>query len=115
VIYQETRPLVGQSPHILNLSVGFNKESWGTYAEVSYGFTGKRLALVSAFEGFDYFQNPLSELAISFNQRITERLKFFGAFTNLLNAPYELVLDDGKLIEHETYRASFELGIKYKL
>ncbi len=111
----ETRPLVGQSDHILNATISFERPESGTFAEVTYGYTGRRLVLVSPFEGYDNYQNPASDLSCSFEQRVYHTLTFFGKLTNLLNTPYEVVLQNGQLFTRETYKASIELGLRYKM
>ena len=111
---QQTRPLVGQSGNILNASVLFDHTESGSFIELSYGLTGRRLIYVSPFDGFDNYQNPLSELDLSLEQKIGEKFVAFGKFTNLLNAPYEVVLPNGQLIQQEYYKPSAQIGMRYK-
>jgi len=114
-ITQETRPLVGQSAHILNVALAFDHQESGTFIEITYGLTGRRLVLVSPFAGYDNYQNALHELDLSYEQKLMDKLVTFGKLSNLLNSPYEVALPNGMLMERETYKPSFEVGFRYKL
>lgn len=112
--YQQTRPLVGQSGDILNIVLSLDHSPTGTYLELSYGFTGKRLVLVSPFDGFDNYQDPTSELDASFEQKISDKFTLYGKFSNLLNTPYRVVLPDGMLVQQEYYKPDGQIGVRYK-
>ncbi|MFN6945182.1 MAG: TonB-dependent receptor domain-containing protein [Cytophagaceae bacterium] len=89
-IVQETRPLQGQSRHIGNLSLLYYNSKSGTNAQLSFVYTGARIAFVSSTLGNDQWQKAMTHLDFSMEQKFLKNFVFYLKVTNLLNTPYEL-------------------------
>ncbi len=89
-IEPQTRPLQGQSAHLGNLSLLFKNQRWGTDAQLSMVYTGRRIAYISAFKDNDQWQRAITQLDFSLDQRIAPGLIAYAKVSNLLNSPFEL-------------------------
>lgn len=134
---RETRPLQGQSNHIGSLSLIYKNTKLGLDAQLSYVYTGERIALVSPYAGLHYWQNPESTLAFSFEKRFAKKFAFYGKLNNLTNAsqveslhiPYnEYIEGSGAkalssqsnpqkniIVMKNTLKTNFLFGVRYKL
>jgi hypothetical protein len=81
----QTRPMQGQADHIGNLSFLFKDPRSGFDAQLSLVYTGKRIAIVSAFYGLDVWQRASTQLDLSLTKRLTHHFTVFLKATNLLN------------------------------
>lgn len=133
----ETRPLQGQSNHIGSLSLIYKNTRLGLDAQLSYVYTGERIALVSPYAGLHYWQNPESTLAFSFEKRFARKFAFYGKLNNLTNTsqveslhiPYNQYIEGSGakalssqsdprkniIVMKNTLRTNFLFGIRYKL
>lgn len=130
----ETRPLQGQADHIGNLSFLFKDVKSGLDAQLSYVYTGKRIAVVSPFYNLDIWQRASSQLDFSMNKELGYHLSFYVKATNLLNNKiYQDILHANNLldfpggglpgqtdpnrilVERDEFKQSLLLGLKYKL
>ncbi|HEY4286533.1 MAG TPA: TonB-dependent receptor [Puia sp.] len=130
---KQTRPLQGQADHIGNLSLLFKDTRSGWDAQLSFVYTGKRIAVVSPFYGLDIWQRAGTQLDLSVTKRFNSRFSVFFKATNLLNnslfqeIPHANGLisypgglegqTDPKhiLIQRDAYGQTVLGGIKYKL
>ena len=111
---EETRPLQGQSDHIGNLALAFNHPDWGTFAQLSFTYTGRRIAQVSIYKGFDHYESGFPLLDFSFEHSLAERFSAFARVTNLLNTPYEVRVPNGFVTEREVFGQTATIGINYR-
>ncbi len=136
----ETRPLQGQADNIANLSLLYKNPKMGLDVNVSGVYTGKLIAIASPDYGLDLWQMPQVRLDLSFQKRLSKKLKIslFGKVNNILNTPLELrqyptspyynvgqtgflpnqvsgTLLTNILVEKQTYGQFYTLGIRYKL
>ena len=133
----ETRPLQGQSNHIGSLSLIYKNTKLGLDAQLSYIYTGERIALVSPYAGLHYWQNPESTLAFSFEKRFARRFAFYGKINNLTNTaqveslhiPYNTYIqgsgakelssqsDPAKniIVMKNSLKTTFLFGVRFKL
>ncbi len=81
---QETRPMQGQSPWMINLGVYFVEPEWGTSVSVLYNKFGRRLRSVGDVRDQDVYEEPRDLLDLSVTQRITTFMEARLAFKNLL-------------------------------
>lgn len=109
----ETRPLQGQSDHVLNLSLLYKDTLHKLFAQLSYGFTGKTLSEVSVYYNSDYYQQPMSTLDFSVEKGISRHFTLFGKFNNLLNTATTLKAQGTLTVAQTTYQRSFNIGIRY--
>ncbi len=128
---EETRALQGQSDHVGNVSLLYKNTDRGWDAQLVLNYTGKRLAVVSPYEGADQWMRPMAVLDFSAEKTI-KRVVIFLKANNLLNTPYQLIVnkpigysaypyahqeDPARIgnIRRDTYGQSFRLGMRFKL
>jgi hypothetical protein len=133
----ETRPLQGQSNHIGSASLIYKNTRFGLDAQLSYVYTGERIALVSPYAGLHYWQQPTSTLDLSFEKRFARRFAFYGKLNNLTNTaqveslhiPYNKYIqgsgvkalaaqtDPSKniIVMKNTLKTTFLFGVRFKL
>jgi outer membrane receptor for ferrienterochelin and colicin len=129
----QTRPLQGQADHIGNVSFQFKDTRSGWDAQMSFVYTGKRIAIVSPFYGLDIWQRAGTQLDCSVTKRFNSHFSAFLKATNLLNnklyqdIPHANSLKDYSggldgqtdanriLIQRDAYGQTLLVGVKYKL
>lgn len=127
----EKRSLQGQSKNIANIALLYKNLNIGLDLQLTWQFTGNRIVLVSPFYGFDYHQKDLNLFDFSAEKKISKHLAAFTKVKNLLNTPYEVYLNklpgnsnlvppqllvDGKtLVQRDSYKQNYQIGLRYKL
>jgi outer membrane receptor protein involved in Fe transport len=133
----ETRPLQGQSNHIGSVSLIYKSTKLGLDAQLSYVYTGERIALVSPYAGLHYWQQPESTLAFSFEKRFAKHFAFYGKINNITNTsqveslhiPYNQYIQGSGakalssqtepskniIVMKNTLKTNFLFGVRYKL
>ncbi|MBV8251343.1 MAG: TonB-dependent receptor [Chitinophaga sp.] len=132
----ETRPMQGQANHIGNLSLLYKSPKSGTDIQVAFVYTGERLAILNTYAGLHYWLQPTTQLDLSFEQRLFDKLTCYGKIVNLTNAPtitsmhmsYNNYLqktnvplsqqsdaDNRIIVQKDYYKTSFLFGFRYKL
>jgi TonB-dependent receptor len=77
------RPLAGQSPYVINLSLGWSSERTGTEIGLLYNVYGPRISDVG-FSGLpDIYEQPFHRLDVSVTQRLGAGLRLKLTGTNL--------------------------------
>jgi len=128
----QTRPLQGQADHIGNLSLLFKDTRSGWDAQLSFVYTGKRIAIVSPFYGLDIWQRASEQLDLAITKRFNRHFSAFVKATNLLNSnlyqdiyhangliKYQGGLEGQTnpnriLIQRDAYGQTLLAGVKYK-
>jgi TonB-dependent receptor len=103
--------LPGQSRHVGNLSVWYEK--FGLMARASVNFHGSYIDQVGESAAEDVYYDDHSQVDFSVSQQITRQVRVFADFVNLSNAPlryYEGVAD--RPIQEEYYRWWSTFGVK---
>ncbi len=120
--HEQKRPLQSQSPHIVNITFSYLNEEWGTGANISYNYTGRRLLAVGLIDGYDTYENAAGELDLSVDQSLFANFKLSLKFINLLNSSVETEVSSGEFIKHDPIiiqrdrtRLRGSIGISYKL
>ncbi|MBI1316702.1 TonB-dependent receptor plug domain-containing protein [bacterium] len=97
------RPMVGQSPYILNFGLQYSEPKWGSDFALLFNQAGARIAIVGTFVSgqrfLDVYENPRPVLDFKYTQRITERLSASISLPDIINAPrvlYQDTNDNGK-------------------
>ncbi len=101
----ETRPLQGQSAHIANAALLYKNIPLGIDMQLAWSFTGKRIALVSPYYGFDQWQKDLNMFDFSAEKKFKKSFGVFIKIQNLLNTPDEFYVN--KPVSN-TYPVPFE-------
>ena len=120
--YQQTRPLQSQSPQIANVILSYGNAGWGTEANLSYNYTGRRLFAVSRLDGYDTYQDGVGEIDFSADQQLFANLKLSVKLINITNAPAVTEVVSGQYIHHDPIvierdlnRMRGSIGISYRL
>jgi TonB-dependent receptor len=103
--------LPGQSAHIGNLSVWYEK--WGFSARASWNFHGKYIDAVGATSDDDVFYDNHTQLDVNVSQRLTKNLRLFADALNLTNAPLRYCIGSSRRpIQAEYCRWGVSFGAK---
>lgn len=127
----QSRPLYGQSAHAANLTLLLNSGKTGWNAQVAGGYTGKHIAALSQYYDDDIWEAGRFTLDVSVDKSFGTHFTLFVKGSNLLNTPViryyhanaqkDTFKDgwrqhDGGIMEREeTYGASFQIGVRYRL
>jgi len=128
----QTRPLQGQSDHIGNLSLLYKNGKSGIDAQLSFVYTGKRIAIVRPEYNLDYWQRATSQLDFSFQKNFKKHFSVFVKITNLLNNSiyYDLLTQNTVstnkyipsqtnankvLVQRDVFNQSYQAGLRCKL
>jgi outer membrane cobalamin receptor len=90
---EQTRPMQGQSEHIANAALLYKDTKNGLDLQLAWQYTGKRIALVSPYFGFDEWQKPLSMFDFSAEKKFAKRYALFIKVQNLLNTADEYYIN----------------------
>lgn len=105
----------GQSEHIANLSLLYKDTKHGGFAQLSYQYLGTTLASTAGYAGSDYIQRPMNSLAFSAEKDIHKHFTVFGKFNNLLNTPVKQYVQGTILVRQNTYKATYNIGVRYEM
>jgi len=81
------RAMQGQSPYVINATVGYDNPESNTFATLLYNVYGPRITEAGAFGQPDTYQQPVHALDAVAGLTLDNGLKFGLKFTNLLNYP----------------------------
>jgi outer membrane receptor protein involved in Fe transport len=128
---QPDRPLMGQSPYVINAGVYYNNDENGWQVAVLYNVVGKRLFAVGGYTdaGFsayeDIYEMPRNVLDLSITKKIGERLTAKISISDILNQKYILMQDgnrDGdfdkkkdQIIQENRFGSLYTFGLTYKV
>ncbi len=108
------RPLQGQCPYIINVSVGYEEPNWSISSSVAYNIYGRRLSDVGNHGAPDVYEQPRGELDMSFSRTVADTYKFSVSAKNLLDRPVEFKQGGSTSVKYKIGR-SFSFGISYNL
>ena len=108
------RPLQGQCPYIVNVSVGFEDPNWGISSAIAYNIFGRRLSEVGNHGVPDVYEQPRGQLDVSFSRTVANYFKFSVSGKNLLDPYVHYKIGDATYLEYKLGR-SFSFGISYNL
>jgi outer membrane receptor for ferrienterochelin and colicin len=107
------RPMVGQSPYVVNAGLAWSPADGRTSATVLYNLFGRRITSAGAGVLPDVYEQPRGVLDFSLRHGWSDRFSFKLDAENLLDARYEL-LQGG--VVRESYRTgrSVSFGITWR-
>ena len=108
------RPLQGQCPYIVNVSVGFEDPNWGISSAIAYNIFGRRLSEVGNHGVPDVYEQPRGQLDVSFSRTVANYFKFSIAAKNLLDPYVHFKQGEEVYVQYKLGRA-FSFGISYNL
>ena len=127
----QTRPLVGQAPHVANLSLLYKDTKYGWDAQLAGSYTGEKIAVASHFYESDHWDDGKFTLDFSCEKKFKKGLSVFAKANNLLDTTYKRYIktvndynanfpgqdnSDGKtLIRKNTNGRTFLVGMRFKM
>lgn len=125
----QKRPLQGQSENVANAALLYKNQKIGLDIQLNWQLTGKRIAVVSRYYGYDYWQKDMNTFDFSAEKKIGKHFSVFTKIQNLLNTPYELYIkgipsntvpmpksgNNETLIQKDTYGQDYQLGVRFVL
>ena len=108
------RPLQGQCPYIVNVSVGFEDPNWGISSALAYNICGRRLSEVGNHGVPDVYEQPRGQLDASFSRMVANYFKFSVSAKNLLDPDVHFKQGEEPYVRYKLGRA-FSFGISYNL
>lgn len=113
VLTNRSRPMQGQSPYVLNLTLGYDNPDWGTQATLLYNIFGERLSVVGNSGIPDTYEQPRGALDVSVAQNIGYGLQLKLSVRNLLDSRYSFTMDfpNGESVETESYNVGRSISI----
>jgi len=113
------RPLQGQSPWILNLSLNYrNSQSWSpvvrsdTTVNVSYNVFGPRLRTIGTGSLHDTYEQPFHQVDLTVRHRLDEFWSLDLKVRNVLDLPAVETLD-GLVLSQERKGRTLTIGVRY--
>jgi len=112
----ETRPLVGQSPHIVNAAFIYRDVKRGFKFQVVYTMQGENVKRPSDFYGLDVYQKTFHDLGATFETRtFSKKMLLYVKASNLLNSKLEFQTKSGIKVEDISTSASYLIGLKFNI
>jgi outer membrane receptor protein involved in Fe transport len=108
----ETRPMQGQTDHIVNVSLLYKDTKAGAFAQLAYEFQGTTLAQISTYYQSDYYQRPMNTLSFSLEKDFAKYFTVFGKFNNLLNTPSVQYVQKTLEVSRDMYKATYSIGVR---
>jgi len=115
---QETRPMVGQAPYVLNAFVGYNNEDKNFDMNLTFNISGEKLLIITELQTPYIYEQPQPSLNFNLSKGLGEKFKLNFSANNILDSEYKAVYHyetEGDLYNlHYTKGRSFSLGINYQ-
>ena len=108
------RALQGQSPYVVNASLGYDNPDLEMTAAVAYHVFGKRIAEVGNHGSPDVFELPRSQLDMTFGRQLLPFLRLSLSAKNLLNPDVTLEQGGETYVRYRTGR-TISFGLSYNL
>ncbi|NWJ51404.1 MAG: outer membrane beta-barrel protein [Bacteroidetes bacterium] len=112
---REIRPLVGQSPHLINIGLSYHSAENGLKCNLVYTMQGSHVVNVSDAYGQDVYQKNFHNLGATFEKSISKKLVITAKVSNILNSPVEYETHNNFFIQKlKTYQTYF-IGLKFNI
>lgn len=115
---EDTRPLEGQSPYIVNVNLSYDNSKYGIASTLYFNVFGERLSSVSLGATPDVYEQPAPLLNWSLGWKLASHLSLNASAKNILDSDIKKTLEyNGKEYVYNMYKRgrSFSLGLKYSL
>ena len=108
------RPLQGQCPYIVNVSIGYEAPNWGISSAIAYNILGRRLSEVGNHGVPDVYEQPRGQFDVSFSRVVADYFKISFSAKNLLDPYVNFKQGEEDYVRYKLGRA-FSFGISYDL
>ncbi len=109
----KNRPLVGQSPYVINAGLYYQHPYLETQVNIVYNVIGKRIYVVGTYGIPDIYEMPKNNIDITLMTKLYKKIKLTLNINNLLNAKTLLMQDsneDGKINKSDEMISQYKLG-----
>src|SRR6185437_3101056 len=115
-----THPMFGQAPYIINAILSYNLEKYGLIVTLSYNTQGKRLSLLSDNASVpNIYEMPRNMFDFKIMKKLGKHFTASLTIRDILNTAIRraYIYGDGTQIDYDKYRygTNYVLGISYKL
>lgn len=115
-IGDDTRPMFGQSPYIVNAYLVYDNRELGLNVNLTYNVSGPKMVINVKSITPDIYAQPVHLLNLTASQRVAEKWLIQLRLKNILNATYtESYQDFGNIYRQFQPGSVFELGFKYQI
>lgn len=108
------RPLQGQCPYIVNVSLGYEDSNWGISSAIAYNIFGKRLSEVGNHGVPDVYEQPRGQLDVSLSRTVANYFQISFSAKNLLDPYVHFKQGEEVYLRYKLGRA-FSFGVSYNL
>ena len=108
------RPLQGQCPYIVNVSLGYEDSNWGISSAIAYNIFGKRLSEVGNHGVPDVYEQPRGQLDVSLSRTVANYFQISFSAKNLLDPYVDFKQGEEVYLRYKLGRA-FSFGVSYNL
>jgi outer membrane receptor protein involved in Fe transport len=115
---EDTRPMQGQSPYVINLDLAYVNPAQGTSIGLYYNVFGKRIVQRLKSGTPDPYELPRPSLDLTLSQKVWRGVSLKGSAKNILNSKYREVHEyEGKeyIKAERSVGQSFSLGFDVQL
>lgn len=118
---EETRPMFGQAPYIVNAMLTYAFDEIGLTASASYNVQGPKLAVVAgaADAAPDIFELPRNVVDINLTKRIGDHFRAGFKIRDLINNPIRRAYDyeEGYILDFDNIRwgTTYQLNLSYTI
>jgi hypothetical protein len=112
------RPLLGQSPYVVNADITYNNLRIGTRISLLFNVFGERYMVNAESATPDIYERPRHMLDVTMNQRLFSNVNLKLAAKNILNDPvtFSHEYKGREFIDSEYWTGvSFSVGLSYGL
>lgn len=107
-----TRPLQGQSPYVINVQLGYDNKDRGISASLLYNKFGERISEAGTSGRPDIYEQPYNQLDFVYTHTFANRWKLSFKAKNLLDEETEFLQGDA-VTRSFTRGRSFGLGVSF--
>ncbi|HMB01104.1 MAG TPA: TonB-dependent receptor, partial [Spirochaetota bacterium] len=120
VYAQKKRPMQGQSPYVVNATIGYQNKNIGITSTLLLNMVGKRIAAVTIIPGGyekevgDVYEKPAPELDFVFKKTFSQKGSLKFSFKNILDKEYKIIRDE-KIFGRQKKGRSINLSYSLKI
>lgn len=111
---QSKRPLQGQSPYIINFSLNYRHQEFGTSATISFNKIGRRILEVADQYGDDIYEESRDLFDFVLSQEITQYLSMKFAIKDI-SAKDQTITQNGETLRAYGKHPTYSLGVSLNL
>ena len=108
VVTEEERPLQGQSPYVINISLSYENPESNLAATLLYNVYGKRIAAIGTYGLPDVYEQPFNQVDFVASWEFLEDWKVKAKIKNILEE--DMVLKQGDYVK-ESYQKGMGISI----